>query len=158
MLFEFTLTLMPKMYASNAMSQYNQTKNIIDLLYRTGKIRNISIVCELTQTFNVHYHCLVDLKDRKAQVELIDHFRPFKQFGKKSLNVVMNEPNYRKYMAKSLKETAEVIEACPIICDDLHVFDNEECTCPKSAKMPKCPYKICKRNQFQIEEPEEQIA
>lgn len=146
MLYEFTLTIHPKYYKSNPISQYTQTKEIFLKLYKKGYFNKfkISIVAELTSVQNVHYHCLVDIMTLADKTEFLNIFRPFNIFGKKSISQVVNEPVYREYMQKSLVETAEVLENCPIIVDENNVFTDVKCICTLHSGLPVCGYKCLK--------------
>lgn len=153
MLYECMLTLCPKMYSSSPQTQFTITSAILKKLLKRGDIKNISIVAELTKTFNVHYHCLVDLATKKDCSHFLTMLRPFKQFGKKSLDVVMNEPAYRDYMCKDIAATVDIIENCPIVTDGLKVFINRECLCSQYTLTPICPYKMVYQKQFALDTP-----
>lgn len=138
MLYEVTLTLAPVCYKWSSVIQFTETVKILRKLYSRGYIRNASGIAEYTHTFNIHYHLLVDFKTRQDAVMMLNHLRKYKQFGKKSCEQVRNEPNYREYMCKDIKDTHDILGLCPIVFDDLKVFCDKVCPC---GQIP-CQYKL----------------
>lgn len=107
MKYELTITLKPLMYRMSAKEQFNLTSTVLLEIMKPYKC---SIVAELTQEHNVHYHCLVELADIKEKEKLMNRFRPHnKMFGKKTCTQVQFEESYRKYMVKTVEEIRPIL-------------------------------------------------
>lgn len=135
MLYEVTLTLHPKLYSLCAASQFTQVRSIIQSLINNRSIPNITAVAELTSIENIHIHCLVELKTLKDKTKFINALRKYREFGKRSISQIVNEPAYREYISKDLQVTHEVIDLCPIIADAHNVFTN--CPCKQVCQYKK---------------------
>jgi len=84
----------------------------------------MSLICELTGELNVHYHGLVDFKDLRIRGNFLNEFRKLNNFfGKKSVNQVVYEESYRKYMIKDVSKTQQFV-IDPIVYD-CHGFTND---------------------------------
>lgn len=116
MLYEITVTLKPTMYGLTPTEQYKLTKAYMREVLEGYQS---SCVAELTQEQNVHYHCMVKLDDVKHKTKLLNRFRKYHQkvFGRKSCTQVCYENSYKKYMAKDLKATQEVLGLDPVVTD-----------------------------------------
>lgn len=120
MLYEFTITLHPRLYRLWAPVQLAHTK---PALIHAMRGFNWSGVAELTTTHNVHYHLTVDLVDVYTKDRLLNRFRKLTDFGKKSISQLVDFPKWKAYCNKSLDETRLLI-GDPIVWDDLLMFAN----------------------------------
>lgn len=119
MKYELTLTLHPSNYQVSAADQHKHCKDIlIDIFYPNGfPAYSVSCIAELTGEHNVHYHCMIDLKDIEAKDKLLNKFRRYRKiFGRKSCNQVKYEDTYKSYMIKDIEVTRKII-GDPIVCD-----------------------------------------
>lgn len=122
MKYEFTITLRPRLYKYSPSLQYRMTKSLlagIMLHYQA------SCVAELTGENNIHYHCMIELKDHKHRDSLLDKFRQYNDtFGRKSCTQLMNEPKWREYMIKDYQTTFDIIGDTPVVQDTFEVADH----------------------------------
>lgn len=113
------ISLKPLMYQHKPQEQYNLTHHLLNDVFEGF---NASIIAELTQEHNVHYHVMVQLDDFLMKNRLLNRFRKYtKIFGKKSCTQVQYEDSYRAYLKKSIDETKLVIHD-PIIRDYYGIF------------------------------------
>lgn len=123
MKYELTLTLRPQWYMLTAAEQHKKAKEILlDIFYPNGFMKySVSCIAELTNEHNVHYHCLIELKDLEDKDKLLNKFRRnSKFFGRKSCSQVQYEDSYKSYMIKSIEDTRKII-GDPIVCDSYGV-------------------------------------
>lgn len=81
-----------------------------------------SMIAELTQEHNVHYHGIVELEDIKAKNKLLNRFRPYNMiFGKKSCRPIDFEETWKKYLIKDYNKTKLILKY-PILADKLGCF------------------------------------
>jgi len=119
MLYELTLTLRPCLYKKTPDLQFHVT---VCLLYELLEEYQYSMIAELTQEHNVHYHGIIELKDSKAKNLLLNKFRPYNMvFGKKSCRPIDFEETWKKYLLKDYEKTKLILKF-PIITDRLGVF------------------------------------
>lgn len=122
MKYEMMISLKPPMYQFKPEKQFVVTQ---DLLIKIFDGFEASIVTELTQEHNVHYHVFVDLNNIEHKDRLLNRFRPYcKVFGKKSCIQVMFEDSYKSYMRKDLDVTKLVIKHDPIVRDSFGFLGN----------------------------------
>lgn len=114
MLYEFTVTLKPLMYKHKPAVQFRMTR---DILYQILSPHQSTCIAELTKTYNVHYHALVELEDLRQKVALVDRLRTFKEFGRFTLSQVIWEQSYKDYIIKNIAETKSILEQDPVVCD-----------------------------------------
>jgi hypothetical protein len=82
-----------------------------------------SIVAELTQDMNVHYHCMVNVPDLTWKSYLLNLFRKHSTyFGRKTISVLMNYHTWKAYMIKDIKNTQVSIKD-PIVSNQHDLFD-----------------------------------
>jgi hypothetical protein len=122
MLYEVTVTLKPAMYRKTCREQFLQTASLMIDAFKGFKSSGMA---ELTKEHNIHYHCMVELKDHMERDQLLNRFRKsamIRCFGRKSCSQVVNEPKYRDYMVKDYRETFELLGCInPLIFDDLDI-------------------------------------
>lgn len=81
-----------------------------------------SAIAELTGEHNVHYHCMVEIKDILDKDKFLNRFRKYtKLLGRKTCTQVVYEDSYRKYMKKDLEETRLILHD-PILRDSFGIF------------------------------------
>lgn len=130
MKYELTVTLRPYMYTLTATEQYNATAVLLeDTIAKVIKQRKYSIVAELTGENNIHYHCLLELKNHSQRDQLLNQFRSKdrnKIFGRKTCNPVTYEESYMRYMTKDTNLTWGIIGQCPVLIDYYAVLDHKQ--------------------------------
>ena len=126
MLYELTITLNPKIYKYTALEQFKRTSKIVYKIFSLSCRYDVTVVAELTKQENIHYHCMVELKDRPEKSHLINVFRKHGLLGRYTLEPIKYEHNYIDYMKKDISQTFEVLGRCPIVVDDYGIFDYKE--------------------------------
>lgn len=112
---ELTVTLRPVLYSKTANQQFEITAPYMKTALFPYKA---TIIAELTQEHNVHYHCLVEIDGIVEKEKLLNRFRQFnKHLGRKTCTAVQFEESYEKYMVKSYWETTKIITD-PFVKDD----------------------------------------
>lgn len=129
--YEITLTLRPHMYRHPADAQHRLCKEYLqtifkrDLMVGHPRHRKLTLVAELTQENNVHYHGIVRLTGHVDRARLLERFREYhKIFGKKTVTQLMDYPKWVKYINKDVAKTADII-GDPVVCDDYTVMCDE---------------------------------
>lgn len=113
--YEFTVTLKPLLYKYTATEQFEKTSTILDTVLKGYKA---TIVAELTQLNNVHYHVLVTLTVDSKKI-LLDRYRTYNKYlGRASCDQVKDASRYRAYLTKSIPATGYILGRYPIIRDD----------------------------------------
>lgn len=116
------ISLKPMMYQHKPPKQFEMTQFLIWEIFDGFEA---SIITELTQEHNVHYHVMVELRDIAHKDRLLNRFRKFtKIFGKKSCVQVMFEESYKNYMKKCPKVTEGIIGHNPIVRDHFGFLGN----------------------------------
>lgn len=121
MKYEITLTLRPYIYKEVPQHQF---KIAVKMLEEILPLYQVSLVAELTQENNVHFHGIIELSDLIERNKFLNRFRRFhKLFGKKTVNQVKFEDSYIKYMKKDIENTKLIIPD-PIVRDSFGIFGN----------------------------------
>jgi len=119
--YAFTLTLNPRLFSKTPEEQFDATRSAIDSLTFSGA--RVTAIFELTNSFNVHYHGLVDfeyVKDRNYIKLLHDYFRKLPLLGsQRCIKVVDDYQGWVDYMFKELGRTSADTMRFPIVRDDL---------------------------------------
>lgn len=119
----FTVTLLPIMYKKDIDKQYDETANE---LYVSLKLlsEKITLVAELSKSFNVHYHGIIRLDGSKRK--FVNMFRGDKKFGFVNLSPIKSESKVYAYISKDIKISTEELGRRAIIRDDYNVFSNRD--------------------------------
>lgn len=128
MLYELTLTLRPKFYGLKPQEQFDKSSFILTDALGDFFDEKWTCVAELTNSMNVHYHCLIFLDDINAKKKLYNRFRrkQFNEtFGKKTCTQLIDEMAYKKYIQKDLDLTCKYIDL-PIVWDGYGIFDKNK--------------------------------
>lgn len=116
---EFTLTLRPLLYSKTPQQQFDITSSLIKQVLSRYKY---TLIAELTQEHNVHYHGLVDIEGIVAKDAFLNCFRSLNKYlGRKSCTGVQYESSYEKYMVKDIDKTFKVITD-PVVKDDYKIY------------------------------------
>lgn len=119
--YALTVTLKPNLYRYKAEQQYDTTYiKLIDKLNILSSSKKL-VVAELTNSANIHYHCMLifPLGIAKCyQKYIIDGFRNMKEFGFVCVKQITDEQGWIEYLTKNLKETQMAIQRPPIIIDE----------------------------------------
>jgi len=108
-----TFTLSPKICKVTAMCQYDSTICEIRTLLKKH-LGPHTLVTELTEIGNVHYHAVGYIKDKFAKISLIDAFKKKRAFGflKVTPQPLYNEEHLNRtldYLIKELPETSKIV-------------------------------------------------
>jgi len=115
--FAITLTLRPSMYHMSAIMQRNALQGIINSLENC----KISLIVELTQSFNIHGHgtIKVPMKGHKSAEHLcVDVFRNLKEVGYICVKQIEDYEGWQEYCLKDYTRTKQELNENPIIRDD----------------------------------------
>lgn len=120
--YTFTITLKPTLYRFEPEEQYDRT---ISHLIVTLKLlsNNFSLVAELTQNMNIHFHGIIELHHKKKWYTT---FRQSDIFGFTSCREVTNMQGWVDYISKELAITKTNMARQPILHDDYNIFDVEK--------------------------------
>jgi len=119
--FAITITLKPSMYAMEAVMQRNAIQGIINSMQNC----KMSLICELTQAYNIHLHGTIKVPlSGKKDVQHIVHnmFRPFREIGFICVKQIDNYEHWQLYCLKDYKKTIDNIIEKPVIRDDNDFF------------------------------------
>lgn len=111
------------MYRFKAVVQYDKC---LVLIHDKMKMFRYTLVCELTQQNNIHYHGLVELKDLNERDDLLNRFRGSLVFGRMTCSQIINEKKWEDYLVKSINETSALLKRAPILQDDFNLFTTNE--------------------------------
>lgn len=108
-----TITLKPKLYKFQALTQYEMTVNDFHKLLEQ-RVQNAVHVTELTETGNVHYHAIIKTTDKIKLLSFVDAIKRSRSFGyiKLTSNPIHFKENLIRsahYLVKELNVTAKVI-------------------------------------------------
>lgn len=124
--YAFTVTLKPKRWFDwPAEEQYDATAMPLAEYLKTIGCK-VTLVCELTKAYNVHYHGIITLplvKNANLMKRFVDSFRRSKDYGFVNIKPIDNEIGWIEYINKSLADTCKSINRRPIIIDKFNVFD-----------------------------------
>lgn len=122
--FAITITLLPRWYRDTATDQYDLSYLHVCKLV-AGLTVKFTLIAELTNSFNVHYHGVVTMPNYgNCRKRFVDAFRRSKLFGFVNIKAVDNEEGWFDYIRKSIEATKEDLGRPPIINDDFNIFDN----------------------------------
>lgn len=121
-----TLTLRPQMYRLSAKEQFRLCKPLLEKVFRKDMLLDqfhVSLVAELTQEHNIHYHGVVTLRSLAHKDRLLDRFRQYnKEFGKKEIVQMVNYHKWYDYINKDIARTRSVIGCDPVLFNDHDMF------------------------------------
>lgn len=124
-----TVTLLPCMYKGNLEAQYEATYKEIFRICKDMS-STCSIIAESTKNYNIHYHLLICFKNYKVRTNLrkmfIDKFRNNELFGFVNITQVEDLNGVVQYCLKEYKQTTKDLNAPSIICDELHLFPEND--------------------------------
>lgn len=120
MKYELTITLRPQMYRFDAREQYVRTSVWLKQILYPYKV---SIVAELTQVNNIHYHGIIDLKDLRHRDKFLNRFRGSLVFGKMTCTQLIDEPKWIEYMKKNIHITWDILNIYPVLLDEFNCVE-----------------------------------
>lgn len=125
-----TVTLLPKVRKYTAVEQYDKyASEVVAFITQTFPLSKLTLVCELTKSFDIHFHgsirfSLNAIKNVKNICRFFtDKFRKHAFIGYVCIKVVDNEPVWRQYISKTLKEFSDDVGRRPILRDDLIKYE-----------------------------------
>lgn len=116
-----TITLKPSMYHMTAVMQRNAIQGIINSI---TDIR-ISVICELTKSFNIHLHGTIKVPmggKKSPEHKINDIFRNIKDIGFVCVKPIDDYPHWQAYCLKQYKLTKMELNEHPVIRDDNELF------------------------------------
>lgn len=119
--YAITITLKPSMYHMTAVMQRNAIQGIINSLTDI----KISVMVELTKSFNVHLHgtVKVPMKGLKSPEHIVnDVFRNLKDVGYVCVKPIDDYPHWQSYCLKDYAVTKNELNENPVIRDDNELF------------------------------------
>lgn len=120
--FYFTITLRPVMYKFDIDKQYDETANELKVFLKSIS-EKITIVAELTKSYNVHYHGIMYTSTTKRQ--FINAFRNDKKFGFVQCTPLANWDKCVEYISKDISHTTNELGRRAILIDTYDVFDTQ---------------------------------
>jgi len=114
--YSVTFTLLSKCYVDPAEKQWENTAE--ELLRMLSHTQHSTIVTELTQSFNIHYHATIELPLQEgfyAPKLLSDLFRKHKYFGNLYIKQIDDIEGWMTYIFKAVPETWMRIHRPPIL-------------------------------------------
>lgn len=126
MRFAITVTLHKKCFDMPAEWQFDHYTDAVKDMFSVFKFK-YTMVTELTQASNIHYHALVEAPNYCEDVlrkKLNDYTRKNKTIGFICVKQVTDEPGWVDYIVKDLSKTYRLISRDPLIRDDLRVCDD----------------------------------
>lgn len=107
-----TITLKPKLYKYQALTQYELTHQIIEKLLSNTQLS--SYVVELTLDCNVHYHAIVKFRDKFNRILFMNSAKKSREIGFIKITptpITKDEQLVRTitYMLKDLHNTKKII-------------------------------------------------
>ncbi len=120
-----TVTLQPKCRCLNANAQYKAYTPMLEQQLR-AKFPNcrLSMVAELTKTFDIHYHGIISFDQiHLGRIKNIpryfrDMFRTHSTIGFVLLKVITEDNIWLDYLLKRKQEFYDDLEESSLICDD----------------------------------------
>lgn len=139
-MYAFTLTLPSRLYHMTAEEQAEATIDIIKGC-RLGQARALTVM-ELTSSFNLHYHGVIDFLYEPALVSnyaklFSDWIRKQPKLGKMfKIKVCDDLPGWLAYIFKNIQYTWEAVHRDPVVRDDFGLtpqwwIDSGRCDLPQ---------------------------
>jgi len=107
------------MYKLDIDKQFDETKNDIVMSLRSVS-NKYTLVTELTKSFNIHYHGLIELQGSKRS--FVNLFRNEKKIGFVQCNPLYDEEKVATYLSKDLEFNQNELQRRVIINDDYNLF------------------------------------
>lgn len=122
--YAITITLPPKLYKFQSITQYEMTKSHIDSICKLC-YQSLSVP-ELTKSGNIHYHLVVQGRDKINIIHVINKIRRNRMFGfykEKEINCEKMLRCELNYLIKDIKETQRVLHTPNNRPDLLNYYD-----------------------------------
>lgn len=105
----FTQTVMPLHFLQKNPSYYSQFKDSWETLRSELEgVGNSYVVPEFTLNGQIHYHGMIEVKDRVKYFKLIRYWR--KQLGHNLFKTITNRPEWEKYISKDIDVVKQLIK------------------------------------------------
>lgn len=128
-LYSLTITLKPKLYSFGVEQQYDLAKPIVTNL----NIGKMTCVAELTKSYNVHFHMLLERdttlqcigsKGRPISFEhfIANKFRNSDTIGFFQLKKIDNKQGWIDYMSKDIQKTKEDMGRRVVVIDEFDIY------------------------------------
>lgn len=120
-----TITLKPKMYKYTLAEQHKMARDEMMIL---RKYYDVTIIAEITKSFNIHYHGVAKIRDMTlltmrgtVPCHITDMFRKSNVIG--FVNVKpYSDRGWIRYIVKDTSVTVKDLQEHPVICDDLDIL------------------------------------
>lgn len=133
-MYNFTVTLNPKMFEKDPIEQLNNSQSIlVNVLRKEIHVVKMTVVAELTQTCNIHYHGIMTVNLNRISGLVVNKFYNVfrkkdirKTFGMTRCHQTQFDEASKQYLVKDLMLTYSLLhKTCyPIIHDDYKVDDH----------------------------------
>lgn len=123
--YAITVTLQPKLFKQSIEQQYDALQEDIKEIKGDSNIM-ISLVVELTKSYNIHAHGFICARSKIAKRYIHDKFRKRISTGFIYLKPIDNHDVWLKYVTKNIEETRSTIYCRPpVLVDELEVIPSE---------------------------------
>lgn len=120
-----TITLKPKLYKYSSVTQYEMSVNIVEAILRNHTDSYV-LVTELTASANIHYHAIIQIRDKYQMCTLLNKIKRVRELGNSKVNdkPVVELQRTFEYMLKEVNVTRKVIST-PNYKPEVLKFDYE---------------------------------
>jgi len=128
--YSFTVTLLPRLYQSDATKQYDMTYTTVYRMVQSifAYTSKLTIVAELTKQFCIHYHGILSIITDKSEVRcrkiFVDSFRNHPLLGFVNIKLMDDEAGWIKYISKDIHQTKDLVGRPPVLRDDHKLLGN----------------------------------
>lgn len=125
--YSLTITLRPKCYIQEPEQQYDATYEYILRILRS-LTEHLSLVAEVTKSFNIHYHSILQLPlgDGNCLKKIYKAFRNDPIVGFIKCDQTVDKATWIGYLKKDIIHTYNSINRRPIIYDHYDIFDVDD--------------------------------
>lgn len=119
-----TITLKPKLYTYQTITQYEMTINYISSILRQAK--SGTYVTEITKAGNIHYHAVIKTRDKSNGIYIINAIRKNRLIGFYKVKEIKDSKHLEdefKYLHKDIKETARILHTRNYKPDIINYFN-----------------------------------
>lgn len=123
--YAFTITLKPKFYVLEPCKQFDSS---VEYLWDKLKsvMSKVTLVAELTQNFNIHYHGVgvftISNKRKNLMLQFVNTFRKDSLIGFVNIKPISDEPGWIEYLSKGFQNFYDSLSRRPIINDECEIF------------------------------------
>lgn len=126
--YALTVTLQPKYHKLAVEEQYDLLNNRINDILKQNRFVKITLIVELTKSFNIHGHGFIKIKlSRTSLRQMYDIFRNDKIIGYVYLKPIDDHVKWLDYTTKDIKQTMiNCLSRDPIIIDQFDYIKKDQ--------------------------------